>query len=72
MEACGKHSVSDGLGIYVGKSLGCDVVDKDVAEAGHLVFEGAVFAVGFVAGEGFFDDVGEETGFAGHHLCELL
>ena len=72
VETCCKHSVGDGLGIDVGKSLGCDVVDEDVFEAGHLVLEGAVFAVGLVTGEGFFDNVGKETGFAGHHLCQFL
>ena len=71
VQAGGEHAVGDGLRVHVGKAFGRDIVDEDFTESPHLVFQRAVFVVGFVAVEGFFNDFGEEAGFAGHHLGQF-
>ena len=37
----------------------------------HLVFEGAVFVVLLIRGEGLLDDPGHKAGFGGHHLGQF-
>ena len=45
VQPSGKHSVGNGLGIYIGKTFGRNVVNQDFFKSVHLVFQRAVLAV---------------------------
>ncbi len=72
IESRRKHPVGNGLCIDIGKLLRRNVVDQDFLEGIHLLLQGGIVLIDFVAFERSLDHVGEKSGFTGHHLGELF
>ncbi len=75
MQASGKHTVSDGLGIDVGEFTGLDIMYQDAPESFQLI---AQAVIGVIKNRGLLqlfiqlqcsgDSVGEQLRFSRHHL----
>ena len=72
MQACRKHSVGNGLSIHIGKPFWRNIVNKNFFESPHLVFQGAVFLIGFITGQCLFNNFRKQAGFARHHFCDCF